>query len=105
MKRKGEVRWFDRSSGHGVIRDIETDESIRVYACNIIGSKSWFEHLACMYLEDGALVEFEHSDCGANKVTNGVFDQDQWDRIKNNNHSFTENAQGEFGGLFKKEKI
>ncbi len=101
---KGTVRWFDKSSGTGCITG-EDSSSYRVYACNIIGAKSMFEHLACMYLEKGAEVEFAPVDgCGACYVTNGIFDSEHWDRIKDKDHAFTMREDGSFSGLFSDKK-
>ena len=102
MKRQGVVRWFDRLSGTGVIRDVETDQCYRVWACNIIGAKTWFEHTACMYLEQGQPVEFTPVDgCGACYVTNVIFDSEHWDRIKDQKLAFRCDENGKaITGLF-----
>jgi hypothetical protein len=100
-KQKGIVRWFDKLSGHGVITG-DDGQSYRVYACNIIGAKTCFEHTACMFLTDDTSAEFQvHSECGAFNVTGGVFDNEKWERIKDSNLSFRKDDQGNIiSGLF-----
>lgn len=100
-KLTGTVRWFNRSSGKGMIREDITQKSYPVYACNIIGAKSMFEHLACVYLIEGQTIEFNlHEDLGAVNVSGGVFDTNEWERVKKGNHSFTLQNDGSFSSLF-----
>lgn len=99
-KMQGIVQWF--SGDIGTIRVDSIDLSIKVHACNIIGAKTWFPETACIYLEKGQIVEFEYSECGANKVTNGIIDTEKWNSIKDQNLAFRCNENGEaITGLFK----
>lgn len=107
MKRsyRGTVLWFDDLSGQGMIREHESQIQVMVYACNITGSKSWWEHLSCMSLKAGQVVEFNYSpDCGAVDVSGGIFDAEKWERVKTLNASFTVREDGSMSGLFAEKK-
>ena len=89
-----------------MIRDNETQQSIVVYSCNILGAKTWFPETACMELVEGNPVEFEivpgAESCGACKVTGGILDVEQWERIKGKDLAFRCDSQGNATtGLFK----
>lgn len=42
---KGTIRWFDKSSGHGVIRIDKSDASVSFYSCNVDGADSLYPQL------------------------------------------------------------
>lgn len=101
----GTVLWFDALSGQGEIREHESQRQVPVYACNITGSKSWWPHLACMSLKAGQVVEFNYSpDCGAIDVSGGIFDAEEWERVKSLDASFTVRKDGSMSGLFAEKK-
>lgn len=41
---KGKIRWFNESSGEGVIR-LENGISVPFYSCNVVGADSGYPHL------------------------------------------------------------
>jgi hypothetical protein len=45
IQRKFSVRWFNESSGEGVLRDTETMRSYMFYACNVEGANSLYPQL------------------------------------------------------------
>ena len=51
------VRWFDESSGSGVLRDTETMVSYQFYSCNVLGANSMYPELVTnIQLEKGVTV-------------------------------------------------
>lgn len=106
MRQKGLVRWFDKNSGEGMIRG-DDGKSHWVYACNILGAKTLFEHTACVYLVQGEAVEFElHDGCGAVKVSGGHFDAEKWASLDQDRLAFKVAENGEIeNGLFSTERI
>ena len=40
----GKIRWFNESSGEGIIR-LESGKSVHFYSCNVIGADSMYQHL------------------------------------------------------------
>lgn len=102
---KGTVRWFDKNGGTGMIRD-ENGRSHWVYACNILGAKTAFEHTACVHLENGTDVTFElYEDCGAVNVSGGIVDEAHWTKINDGTLSFVKDPNGGFlSGLFADKK-
>lgn len=104
MRQFGIVRWFDKLSGSGSI-DGNDGNSYWVFACNILGAKTMYEHTACMYLERDQTVEFEIvpgcESCGACNVSNGIFDAEHWERIKDKSLAFRLDEHGNaINGLF-----
>jgi hypothetical protein len=99
---KGVVSWFDKIEGM-----IKTDLGLfSVYACNIVGAKTWYPETACMYLVEGETVEFDLSDMGEfltpSKVRGSVyFDSAKWNSLDQSKLAFKCNDQGEaLNGLF-----
>lgn len=104
-KLKGTVLWWNRLAGSGALRDDETRIIHQIFACNIIGAKTAYPHTACVYLEEGHQVTYELipdcESCGACRVSGGILDKDQWDKIKNKNLAFQLDDKGNFkNGLF-----
>lgn len=99
----GVVSWFNKDSGIGYIKCSKTQTLVPVYACNILGKKTWYPETACIYLEKGQEVSFKHSEaCGAVDVTNGTLDLDKWNKLDQSKLAFKCNEQGRaINGLFK----
>lgn len=100
---QGKVRWFNSSSGKGAIQCLKTERILPVYACNIIGAKTGFPETACMTLDEGQIVTFEHHEqCGAVNVTGGKFDAESWNKLDHDNLAFKMDEDGNFiSGMFK----
>lgn len=53
----------------------------------------------------GPRVDFNYNpDCGAVDVSNGIFDAEMWERVRQLNASFTIQSDGSMSGLFAKKK-
>ena len=98
----GTVSWFNRDSGMGSIKCDETQTLTPVYACNILGKKTWYPETACIYLEKGQQVTFKHSEaCGAVDVSGGILDLEKWNKLDHNKLAFKCDDQGlAINGLF-----
>lgn len=102
---KATVRWFDSARGEGVVR-IDEDLSLQIYACNIKGRKTWYSETACVYYKEGQIVDIK-VDCHSHRTifaigkTQGYFDTEAWDRIKDQNLAFRCDEEGNAtNGLF-----
>lgn len=106
-KVKGEVLWFDKMSGEGMIRIPDLDFNLTVFACNIKGAKTWYPETACMYLNEGDEVTLDIVEVGsgatAQVIEGGRFDKEGWDEIKDKNLAFRCDENGKaINGLFGK---
>jgi hypothetical protein len=99
------VRWFDKMRGEGTV-SIEGAGTFPIYACNIKGRKTWYPETACVYYEAGQEVQVKidvHTDTAIFilGVTQGHFDSEGWDRIKDQPLAFKCDEQGNpINGLF-----
>ncbi len=95
---KATVRWFDNTSGEGAVT-IDEDLTLTIYACNIKGRKTWYPHTACIYYSPGQIVDIK-VDCHSRRTlfaigeTEGTFDSEGWDRIKDKNLAFRCDSDG-----------
>ena len=100
------VRWFNKLSGEGMVRGLgdHSHISMPLYACNIKGSKSWYEHQACMFHEEGREIEVEIKVFYGGSIlvshTPGFLDEEKWNSIKDKNRAFAVNDDGSVTGLF-----
>jgi hypothetical protein len=83
-----EVRWFDRSSGVGVVHIPELGSSWTLYACNIAGARTYYPETASVYYDKGQQIDVkidyyvdESLVCG---TTPGTLDTTKWDAIEHN---------------------
>jgi len=79
---------FDRSSGEGLIRlSAPHNQVVDIYACNLVGKKTWYPYTACVFYEVGMVIEVKAEVfCGGKKVfftglTPATFDAAKWDRL------------------------
>lgn len=100
----GVVRWFDNVRGEGMI-DCD-GHTLPIYACNIKGRKTWYPETACVYYEEGQVVDCHIEVHGYQSYfvigdTPGHFDAEGWDRIKGQNLAFRCDEEGNaITGLF-----
>lgn len=95
----GTVAWFN--GDRGAITCNVTGQLIIVWACNIIGKKTWYSETACMYLKKGQTVTFKHSEVGAADVTGGIFDAEKWAKLDQSKLAFKCDENGKaINGLF-----
>jgi hypothetical protein len=102
---KGTVSWFDRDGGRGSVIVPSLNLYFPVYACNIIGKKTWYPETACMYLEKGQEIALDLTgDCGQLFVSNvqgGHFDAEKWGRLDHSRLAFKCDESGKaINGLF-----
>ena len=98
---EGLVLWFDNLSGQGQVRNLETGERHWLYACNIKGKKTWFEHTASVYHVEGQIIQCYLSEHLLVSDTQGELDVEKWNRIKDQNLAFRCNDEGQATtGLF-----
>ena len=99
---KAVVRWFDRSSGHGSVR-VDGVGSFHIYACNLKGAKSLFENLACVYLNEGDVIDVKLDFVGftafAIAPNHGIVDEEALAR-HNPDGMFARKDDGSFTGMF-----
>lgn len=102
-----EVRWFDNSSGKGMVRIIETGDTFPLYACNIAGRKTWYPETACVSYEPKQVVDveckvFAGGEVFVNGLTQGNLDESKWNSLDQSRLAFKcdENGQA-LNGLFK----
>jgi hypothetical protein len=78
----------------------------KIYACNIVGKRTWYPETACVYYKSGEIVDVELKVCGGFNlfvcgITPGHLDTEHWDRIKDEKLAFRCNELGEtVTGLF-----
>jgi cold shock CspA family protein len=61
IKCLGSIRWFDESSGEGVIR-LDNGVSAWFFSCNVIGANSLYPHLVSnVHFKEGEKIECEMS--------------------------------------------
>lgn len=101
---KATVRWFNRSSGEGMVRIVDEDGEMHtavLYACNIPGKKTWFENTACVYYEEGQEIEVYISHGMVVGITPGIPDTKKWNSLDHSRLAFVCNDAGEaINGLF-----
>jgi hypothetical protein len=104
------VLWFNKNSGEGSVeitgKDGTTQRS-EIYACNIKGKKTWYPETACVYYVENQQVKISldfQGRCGPIFVvglTQGTFDQEHWDKIKDSGLAFRCDEDGKaVNGLF-----
>lgn len=99
---KATVRWFDKSSGEGMIRT-EDGQCGFINAAGIPGRRTWFPHTACvLYKADQSIDVFY--DEGINMwcpVTKGHFDEEKWNSLDQSRLAFKCDDNGDaINGLF-----
>jgi hypothetical protein len=96
----GIVRWFDKNSGEGMIKCDVTDRIYMVYACNLIGRKTWYAETACVYLNEGDKVTFNLNGDFVVDIP-GIFDAEKWNKLDQSKLAFKCNDEGQaINGLF-----
>lgn len=99
------VDWFNNVRGVGMIT-IKDELRLPIYACNIKGKKTWYPETACVYYTKGQKIQVKVTMPGrqtmfAEGLTQGAFDQEGWDRIKNQPLAFKCDDEGKaVTGLF-----
>lgn len=99
------VDWFSARSGEGSVT-LETGLRLDIFACNIVGRKTWYPETACVYYTEGQEVQIKvdvHSPSAvfAIGLTPGTLDVEAWENIKDKNLAFRCNDVGELTtGLF-----
>ncbi len=96
----GKIVFFDRLRGEGMVRSEQGTHF--VYACNLPGRKTWYEHTACVYLEQDDEIEFELKDGFVVDVEGPVkFDAEKWNSLDQERLAFRVDDDGELiSGLF-----
>lgn len=104
----GTVLWFDNGRGEGMVRCNKSGLNFVVYACNMVGKKTWYAETACMYVERDQQVTFDLADMGdflTACITEGQkFDAEKWNSLDQSKLAFKCNEEGEaVNGLFSHE--
>lgn len=95
---KGDVEFLARVEG---LEHLQV-----IYACNIKGTKTWYESTACVYYKEGEVVDvelkvfhdFKTFVCG---LTPGHFDAEKWARLDKDRLAFKCDENGKaLNGLF-----
>lgn len=89
----GEVLYFDRLSGEGMIRVPHLGQTFPVYACNLKGRKTWYPETACVYLQTKQHVKIERLAevaYGRTAIVNEgvIFDAEKWSRLEHKSLAF-----------------
>lgn len=107
-KFKAKISCFDSGWTKAYVHILDTDLSILpIYACNIVGKKTWYPETACVYYENNQIIEVELKVYSGGKIfvcglTPGILDEERWNKIKNDSLAFRCNDKGEIiTGLFK----
>lgn len=103
----GTVLWFDEGRGEGELRCDKSGHRFSVYACNMIGRKTWYAETACMYVKRDEKVTFDLAmlEYPTAMVTAGMhFDEQKWNSLDQSKLAFKCNEDGEaVNGLFSHE--
>jgi hypothetical protein len=102
---QGEVVYFNTRSGEGMLRCSALNAEFFVYACNVLGRKTWYPETACVNLIEGSVVTFDLADMGTHmtptNVTGGVVDAEKWASLDQSKLAFKCDEQGKaVNGLF-----
>jgi hypothetical protein len=104
MNIKVEVVFFDRRDGEGLVRCLSSRNVAPIYACNIPGKKTWYAETACVYYNEGDIVEVtQDEETGfIIGVTPGIFDENKWASLDQNKLAFKCDQNGDaINGLFR----
>ena len=86
-----------------LVRCIDTDKLYWVYACNIKGAKTMYPETACVYLNEGDIVEVQLTvftkQTFASVITQGRLDNERWNRLDHSKLAFKYNDDGSTTGI------
>ena len=103
---KAAVHWFDRSSGYGSVH-IDDVGSFHIFASDLKGAKSRLPHLACVYLNEGDVVDvklnFVFFNAFAIAPNHGIVDEEALARHNPDNMCACKDRGGFTGMLAPKE--
>jgi len=94
----------------GLVKINETGDILPLYACNIKGTKTWYPETACVYYDDGQVVDvqlkvFSGGQIFVNGIPPGHFDAERWNSLDQSRLAFKCDENGEaLNGLFAEQK-